>query len=220
MKKLASLFVALFSLVWLTGAGWLPLTKSGGCSATFVLDGSNTINTTATTNVTNITTANGCGVIVVGSLANAGISTVVASGLTFTLRSAINGSGNFAEEWTAPYITNFSGNITITYSAATFSTVSSWGISGTRTSSFFDGAAQTSISGPPPITTANANDFIYSLCSTGGTNTAGSGWTLINGLNFQATEYQIVFATQTALTPTFTSGTGTVCITDAIVKGP
>ncbi len=27
MKKLASLFVALFSLVWLTGAGWLPLVK-------------------------------------------------------------------------------------------------------------------------------------------------------------------------------------------------
>src|SRR6266849_7430866 len=30
MKKLASLFVALFSLVWLTGAGWLPLAKSSG----------------------------------------------------------------------------------------------------------------------------------------------------------------------------------------------
>ncbi len=30
MKKLASLFVALFSLVWLTGAGWLPLARSGG----------------------------------------------------------------------------------------------------------------------------------------------------------------------------------------------
>src|SRR5216684_2329881 len=29
VKKLASLFVALFSLVWLTGAGWLPLAKSG-----------------------------------------------------------------------------------------------------------------------------------------------------------------------------------------------
>src|SRR5216684_5171367 len=33
MKKLASIFVALFSLVWLTGAGWLPLANSGaGCS--------------------------------------------------------------------------------------------------------------------------------------------------------------------------------------------
>src|SRR5216684_3558491 len=29
-KKLASLFVALFSLVWLTGAGWLPLAATGG----------------------------------------------------------------------------------------------------------------------------------------------------------------------------------------------
>ncbi len=29
MKKLASLFVALFSLVWLTGAGWLPLATGG-----------------------------------------------------------------------------------------------------------------------------------------------------------------------------------------------
>lgn len=28
MKKLASLFVALFSLVWLTGAGWLPLART------------------------------------------------------------------------------------------------------------------------------------------------------------------------------------------------
>jgi len=35
VKKLASLFVALFSLVWLTGAGWLPLAQSsGGCSDT------------------------------------------------------------------------------------------------------------------------------------------------------------------------------------------
>ncbi len=29
MKKLTSLFAALFSLVWLTGAGWLPLANSG-----------------------------------------------------------------------------------------------------------------------------------------------------------------------------------------------
>jgi len=30
VKKLTSLLIALFSLVWLTGAGWLPLAKSGG----------------------------------------------------------------------------------------------------------------------------------------------------------------------------------------------
>ena len=38
-KKLASLFVALFSLVWLTGAGWLPLARTGGgCSPVLILD--------------------------------------------------------------------------------------------------------------------------------------------------------------------------------------
>jgi len=37
VKKLASLFVALFSLVWLTGAGWLPL--AGTSASGLMLDG-------------------------------------------------------------------------------------------------------------------------------------------------------------------------------------
>ncbi len=40
MKKLASLFVALFSLVWLTGAGWLPLAKSSTTNFLLINTGS------------------------------------------------------------------------------------------------------------------------------------------------------------------------------------
>ena len=40
MKKLASLFIALFSLVWLTGAGWLPLAKAPSFSLAYTTGGS------------------------------------------------------------------------------------------------------------------------------------------------------------------------------------
>lgn len=54
MKKLVSLFVAFFSFVWLTGAGWLPLTKapSGGCAeATAFLARNGNANATITSNL-------------------------------------------------------------------------------------------------------------------------------------------------------------------------
>lgn len=75
MKKLASLFIALFSLVWLTGAGWLPLATSagGGCSqATTFLARTSGLSGTETTVYTNLI----CGLvtdgIITGTMAGSG----------------------------------------------------------------------------------------------------------------------------------------------------
>src|SRR5712664_2840319 len=64
-RKLASLLIALFSLVWLTGAGWLPLANapSGGCSqATTFIARTSGLSGTETTAYTNLI----CGLVTDG----------------------------------------------------------------------------------------------------------------------------------------------------------
>lgn len=205
----------------------LGVGKAGtGAAPPLALDGSASINSSTTPQTIALTTTGGSGVIVVAIITNGNISTVTASGLTFTLRGPfVSGTAANVYEYTAPYSVNFSGNITVTMSSNIFTTSTVFGISGAKTSSFFDanGAVPTTAtSGNVSISTSNANDFIFATYATGsGSPTAGAGWTQINGSNFQLVEYQIVSATQSGLAATFTSGgPGGGGIIDAIVQGP
>lgn len=189
---------------------------------TLALDGSNTGNTSTGTVVVSLSTTGGSGVIVVPILTNAvSVTSVTASGLTFTERpgGGFNGAGALMSNWEAPYTTNFSGNITVVVASASFTTVSPFGISGATTSSSFDANVSlpaTGVSGEFSGTTSNANDFVFFNIATIVANpTAGGAWILINGTNFQCVAYQIVAATNTFTTSTGVSNGG---ILDAIIQ--
>jgi hypothetical protein len=82
MKKLTTIFVAIFSLVWLTGAGWLPLVKSGVPALVYVGSPIVTLSGTQAT-ATNASTG-GAGLTVV-VITDSGAS---ASGYTCTIGSS------------------------------------------------------------------------------------------------------------------------------------
>jgi hypothetical protein len=107
-----------------------------------------------------------------------------------------------------------------------FATLNVFEISGAKTSSYFDpnlaGGPVTGNSDPISITTTGSNDFIVGGFRTGAsTPTQGSGWTIIQGANFQLTEYQVVSSPQTSLSVSVGTGSGTAngVIADAIVGG-
>jgi hypothetical protein len=72
------------------------------------------------------------------------------------------------------------------------------------------------------ITTANADDIllVHELPN-GGSDTAASGWTLINGNNFNAAAAKVVTSTQSFLpTTAFTTGAISASICDGFIKRP
>ena len=85
-----------------------------------------------------LTTANGSGNIVVAIASNAAsITSVTATGLSFTNRKTITGTSGAAilAEYTAPYTSNFSGTITVTFGTSTvYGQVCAFAISGSPTS--------------------------------------------------------------------------------------
>lgn len=181
----------------------------------FALDGSNTGNNSTGTVVVSLTTTGGSGVIVVAIITNAAsVTSVTASGLTFTERpgGGFNGAGALVSNWEAPHAANFSGNITVVVASASFTTVSPFGISAAATSSSFDANVSlpaTSASGEFSGTTSNASDFVFfNIVTTVANPTAGGAWSLINGSNFQCVAYQIVAATNTFTTSTSGSNGG------------
>ncbi len=205
--------------------GASPVKQSAG--APLALDGHVSANTSVQSNPVTLTTTGGSGVIIVGVISNAtSVTSVTAVGLTFTARGD-GGGTTLVKTYSAPYTTNFSGTITVLVDSDAFTTVTAFGISGAKTSNFFDpnlaSPAQSDVV-YPPVTTTNANDFIF-VCAAPADSpdyTAGAGWTLIDGTNFSFTEYQIVSATQANLTPTQGGGNTDThgAITDAIVRGP
>jgi hypothetical protein len=182
-------------------------------------------NAAAASLVVSLTTTAGSGVIVVGVLngndSNT-VTSVTASGLTFTSRGTTTGGGDRITQYTAPYTTNFSGNITVNLSASDYVTVIAFGVGGAATSNYFDPNLASPVVGtayPGSITTTNANDFIYAIIgeSTGG-DAAGSGYTRIgSSANYNCTEYQIVSTTQSALSVTIGTGAWDVFMADAII---
>lgn len=186
-------------------------------------------NTSTGTVLPTLTTTKAPGVIylVVLTGAAAAPSSVTASGLTFTVRQTVNNSNASTYTYTAPYATNFSGTITVTMPGATFTTVQVVAISGAPLTSFFD----TNVSIPgvnlvgvsPAVNTTNANDFIIGVA--GGNTaacTANGTWTALGTPgNFLSLEYQIVSATQTALTQSWSGTCSSVSrLIDAIIKAP
>src|SRR5229473_1825062 len=201
---------------WLTGAGGLPLAKSGACTNNITVDGSGVSSAGgSTTSTVTITTTQTNDLILLAVQANASNPTTIAdgAGLTWTQLGTVIGTMQVYSAFSTGVLT--SDVITITYAALPgFDSIVAWGLHGTVTSSFFDpnGAlpGTTTTSTPLTLTTSNACDFLFAAYSdNSGSVTAGAGFTLISGSggNFMGVEYKIVTATQSALSMTVSGGT-------------
>lgn len=170
------------------------------------------------------------------------VSSVTATGLSFTKRSAIANSTGFfdLEVWWAPATSTFSGTITANWSGVVDdTTINVFGVSGANTSTPWDANASlpktlsspTGSAAAPSVTgvsTSNANDMLLGFVGGGGAvvETAGAGFTLINTVSSaagitSASERNVVAATQSSITvafgTTFTNTIPWLMIADAIV---
>jgi hypothetical protein len=96
-------------------------------------------------------------------------------------------------------------------------------VAGAKTSGYLDGSVVRGASLPASITTANANDFILTMCGGGGAFTADSGWSLLHAPSswppgYTDAEYRIASSAGTYSNP-FGSSTGTWAAI-AIEQGP
>lgn len=179
------------------------------------LDGSAHANGSGTSIGASLTTANANDVIVVICLANgADLESITDdAGLTWT-KITEGGGSNKIDLWYAIAASALTSNtITCNFSvAASFSTLDVFGISGANTSSPFDADASTPANGTTSelvVSTDTADCFIIGGYRMGTANpTAGSGWTLISGANFQLAEYKIVSSPQTDLVVDIGTGAG------------
>lgn len=189
------------------------------------IDGTASLYSSSGTSVQVTLTTTAAGLIAVAILANSStVSTVTDSaGLTYTKRSS-GGSPDVIEYWYAKSLgAHASDVITVTFvGTATFCSVAAFGISGCDTTNPFDTNAALPNHGnadPRSITTSNVNDMLlYMGRSSTATNSAASGWTLILTGGFLLTQYQIVSATQSALSVSLGSGTSNGCIADAVIQ--
>jgi hypothetical protein len=181
-------------------------------------------NSTGTLTTATFTTTGGSGVIIVGIGSNAAsITSVTATGLTFTNLHTIVGSGgsNVVGCYTAPYTSNFSGTIQVVVASASFGVVDVFAVTGCPTTSFFDpnvSLPAVSTGSTASGTTTNANDFVFFVgtnSATGGT--AGTGWNTVGGTNFQVCGWKIVSAAG-AQAVSFATGTCRGSILDAVVQ--
>lgn len=178
------------------------------------LDGSNFgSNGSASQLIVSLTTSAGSGVIVMCCVENDGpLTSVTAPSLTFALLTNPQNStnaGQFVEIWTAPYTSNFSGNITINSTGAAFFTAVVFGIGGAATSSYFDSNGSLPLANPNPAaeigpaSTSNAKDFIFGCALGSGSNSVdATNWLPIQaGANadFFLCGYQIVSVTKTGI---------------------
>lgn len=205
--------------------------------ASLALDGSTGLYGNVVSSVTlTLTTSSANDVIEVGAEANATsgtitISSVTATGLTFTQRSHVSPLANqIVDVWYAKASSALSSvAITVNFSQSTnFYVATAFGISGANTASPFDTNASVPVANTaaadPTISTSNANDFIFGVMrfSTGASPTAGTGWTAIYNpaTKYFLAEYKIVSATQSGLSIAVGTGTGTEngSIGDAIVQ--
>jgi len=224
VKKLASLFIALFSLVWLTGAGWLPLAALPAGN-TQTVEATGNANSSASSFTVSITTLTPNAVLVLGFISNAGsLSTAPtatgAGSLTFIVGSNAvqNGVGYYSV--VAP--TAGAYTITVTPASAAFTTVVV--ISVTNSSSrLFDSTVVTSASDPISFTTTNAKDLVFVVYGVGvGDPTGASGGFIqvTSAGNFIYFGYKIVSATGTYSETLGTGvGTATESLTHALKQG-
>ena len=189
------------------------------------LDGSAHINSSNSASLgVALTTSNSNDIIcVVATVNGAPVTSVTASGLTFTKRANAGTTSAFQIElWTAVATSPLTAlTITTTQTSSAFITVDVFGISGADTSTIFDANAALPSevsSGNPSISTDTADTFCLGcMRGTGGSPVAGAGWTAISAADYQVTEYQIVSSTQSGLSVTATSTTPNGGIGDAII---
>lgn len=200
------------------------LDTAGGCAATLVLDGSGHGNTSTTTVAATITTTHTNDVIV-ATVSDPGGSPTIAdtSLLTWTARtgSPYSGGGHTQYVWSAVSAGILTADVVTVTAAATFHTLDVFGVSGADTSTIFDASVVQASPDPVLISTTFANTFIYGVANAGtGSPTAGTGFTLISGADFQGVEYKIVSAAQTNLSVGWTTGNGTahLMLADAIKR--
>ena len=156
---------------------------------------------------------------------SATVSSITGGSLTWTKRKS-TGQGSPVELWTAPAASALSSVVfTVNLSiSSSFCTCDVFAFSGNDTSTIWDGnasvpASQTTAD-PIAETTNNANDVLIGAfrMNTQGNPTAGTGFTLISGANFQLCEYQIV-SSSGAQSLTIGTGVGDAngCIADAMM---
>lgn len=154
-----------------------------------------------------LTTANAGDDIFVVVTTNGGpVTSVTATGLTFSLHTAGQFSaGQPLEIWYAKNAGVLTAvSITINTTSADFITVDAFGISGADVSTVFDSNGSvpnltTVFGGDAIISTTSANCFLLGAYRQSSTvsPTAGAGFTLISGADYQLVEYFIVSAAQT-----------------------
>lgn len=154
-------------------------------------------NATAVSTTATLTTTQANDVIILFGEANSGPLTAVSdtASLTWHHRADTNSTGNDIEEWYAVASSALSADIiTATQTASAFMTIDTFGVSGANTTSPFDSSAVTSTTDPVSISTTHANTMVIggSRQHTDSTCTAGSGYTLISGADYNAVEYQLL----------------------------
>ncbi|HXW36993.1 MAG TPA: hypothetical protein VEJ36_03710 [Nitrososphaerales archaeon] len=175
-------------------------------------------------------------VVITGSSTTETVSSVTATGLTFTARTSETGNGESVFEYYAYTTTALTSElVTVTMSAAHSYDVEVFGVTGVSSSSKYDPNASVpgkatgtgGFFGTDPsvtgISTTNPTDLIVGLegDSSGTIQTAGTGFTLLashtNTGQVISVEYEIVSSTQSGVTVSFgTATTDWVMIADAI----
>lgn len=223
MKRLGfvfALWVLLCGQVGAQLAGGLIFPGPGTPASTgnqITLDGSaaGTTGSSSTATVTLTTTKTNDFVVLCVQVNSTGVSTVAdVAGLTWTQIGVQTGTLFCYRAFSTGVLS--SDVITITFtSLGAFSSTVAFALNGTSGASALDvnGAlpGTTTTSTPLTLTTSNANDLLFAAYSLNtGSGTAGSGWTLVpgSGGNFMMVEYQLVTATQSALSAAI--GTGTI----------
>lgn len=199
-----------------------PRVSSGGGSNHIVFNAAGSLGGggSSTGSSTTITTTVANCIIVLFNLSNSNAPSGVTdtAGLTWTpfatqaLKTGL---------WWALKPTAGATTITTALGGTQFNVVHSVAFSGVNTTSPADPSgslpAYTSTSTPVTISPSNANDVLLAGYVTGGSATAGSGWTMVSGsgANFDLFEYQIVTSASpvsATITGTISSGIGSALV--------
>lgn len=198
-----------------SGANNLTIDGSAHVNQTVVNPVTITLSTTQTNDVIAFCTTTNGGPIVGGSVTDTAL-------LSWSKRVSRGTGGTDLELWWAPSTGILTSDvITMTLTGTAFTTVDAFAIHGaTNIAAPWDsGGPQNSATDPISITTANAITMVLG-CFRGSTAspTAGAGYTIISGADFQMTERRTFTTVQTALSVTVGTGVGTAngSIADAI----
>ncbi len=224
---LGSILWALIVLLAFAGPAWAavaidgtPVTATGTTTTSQVLPA---FTTTGTNRVVIIVA------LVNGPNVNSGAVTSISdtAGLSWSKRAQIGGSGFDIEEWYAVAPVALTGDVaTVNLTASpSFNAMTEFAASGTNTSAPWDTnvvlPVRSQANAAVTVSTTAAATMILGLYRQGNTNsTAGTGFTLITGVNFLLTERDIVATAQTNLSVAVGSvGTINGAIGDALAAG-